>query len=170
MSYYRIVDGVVVQSNEPPTGAKLLKHNLKLLLPPLITELHHSFRAWGLAGVSPGPVIARRTYFNAQGELAFHFLDGSRPRPLMQVGLAPNLAAWFVMLDKWMETYVVLARARTIWSVNELFSALTFLTPAFLPDKLVAHPPDNWERVAQALAVAIADGPLTGAPTNRHWQ
>jgi hypothetical protein len=77
----------------------------------------------------------------------------------MQVGLAPSLAAWFVMLDKWMETYVVLARARTIWSVDELCSALTFLTPAFLPDKLVAHPPNNWERVAQALAIVIADSP-----------
>lgn len=170
MSYYTIVDGSVVQRQEPPVGAKLFKHNLNLLLPPLITELHQSFRAWGVAGVSPGPVIARRIYFNERGELAFHFLEGSRPKPLMQVGLAPSLAAWLVLLDKWMETYVVLARARTVWRVDELFSALPFLTPAFLPDKLVAHPPDNWERVAQALAIAIADGPLTGTPSNRHWQ
>ncbi|MEZ4677895.1 MAG: hypothetical protein R2932_27125 [Caldilineaceae bacterium] len=120
--------------------------------------------------MSPGPVVARRIYFNEQGQLAFHFLGNYRPAPLMQVGGAPDLAAWLVLLDKWMETYVILARARTVWSLAELTSALTFLTPAFLPDKLVAHPPDNWERVAQALANSIADGPLGGSPINRHWQ
>ena len=170
MSYYTILNQQAVPLAEPPDGAKLLKHNLKHLLPPLVTELHRSLQAWGEAGVSPGPVNARRTYFNEQGIVAFYFIEGTEPKPLGQAGFAPSLAAWLVLLDKWMETFVVVARARTVWSVEELSRALTFLTPAFLPDKLVAHPPDNWERVAQALAVAVADGPLYGQPTNRHWQ
>lgn len=170
MSYYTIISDQAMRLAEPPAGAKLLKHNLKLLLPPLVTEMHRSFQAWGEAGLSPGPVNARRTYFNEQGVVAFHFMEGTEPKALGQAGLAPNLAAWLVLLDKWMETFVVVARARTIWSVEELSYALTFLTPAFLPDKLVAHPPDNWERVAQALAVAVADAPLQGQPNNRHWQ
>lgn len=170
MSYFTIVDHQLCQSDHPPAGAKLFKHNLKLLLPPLITDLHQAFQAWGIAGYAPGPVFARRVYFNAKGDLAFHFLGGAHPARLTQAGLAPSLAAWFVMLDKWMETYVVMARARTVWSVEELGHALAFLTPAFLPDKLVAHPPNNWERVAQALALVVADGSLQGEPTNHHWQ
>jgi hypothetical protein len=69
-----------------------------------------------------------------------------------------------------METYVVIARARTMWNLRELASALSFVTPACLPTRLVAHPPNNWERVALALAMTIADGPIQGAPTNKHWQ
>ncbi len=168
MSYYSVVNGVVHRKNLPPPGAKPLKHNLKLLLPPLITELHQALRAWGTVGVTPGPLLAKQIYFNQGGDLAI-YLDAP-PSPLLQVGLAPTLAAWFVLLDKWMETYVVLARARTVWSVAELCGALTFLTPAFLPAKLINHPPDNWERVAQALAIIIADDPLAGTPTDRHWQ
>ena len=164
MTYYSIVNRELVASVAPPIGAKLFKHQLKLLMPPLVTGLHHAFRAWSLAGFSAGPVLARRIYFNGQGELAFHFFDRVRPQPLLAVGGAPELAAWLVLLDKWMETFVVLARARTVWTLEELTGALTFLTPAYLPDKLVAHPPDNWERVAQALAFVVADGPLNGEP------
>jgi hypothetical protein len=170
MTYYSIVDNKLFASAEPPPAAKLFKHQLKLLLPPLVTELHQAFRAWGVAGLSPGPVLARRIYFNKEGTLAFHFLEGARPKSVKTVGGAPDLAAWLVLLDKWIETFVVLARARTVWSPEELTSALTFLTPAYLPDKLVAHPPDNWESVAQALALIVADGPLVGRPTNQHWQ
>ncbi len=170
MAYYSIINGKLVVSAEPPPAAKLFKHQLKLLLPPLVTELHYAFRAWGVAGLSPGPVLARRIYFNEEGALAFHFLEGASPRSVIAVGGAPDLAAWLVLLDKWIETFVVLARARTVWTAAELTSALTFLTPAYLPAKLVAHPPDNWESVAQALALIVADGPLVGKPTNQHWQ
>jgi len=170
MSYYSIVDNRLTTSATPPPGAKLFKHQLALLLPPLVTELHRSFRAWGDAGYSPAEIDARRIYFNAEGELAFHFMQGYRPQPLLQVGPALDLAAWLVLLDKWMETFVVIARARTVWRSAELSSALTFLNPAYLSAKLVAHPPDNWERVAQALAAVVADGELRGSPTNRHWQ
>jgi len=69
-----------------------------------------------------------------------------------------------------METFVVIARARSIWTVGELGAALTFMTPAFLPARLVAQAPDNWARVALALATAVADGPLAGQSADRHWQ
>lgn len=170
MAYYSIVNGALVTSAAPPKGAKPFKHQLNLLLPPLVTELHHAFRAWNLAGVSPGPLLVKQTYISEEGLLAFYFWKEARPQPLTNVGGAPDLAAWLVLLDKWIETFVVLARARTVWRAEELTSALPFLTPAYLPDKLVAHPPDNWERVAQALALVVADGPLVGTPTNRHWQ
>ena len=170
MTYFSIDDGNLVASAKPPEGAKLFKHQLRLLLPPLVTELHRSIRAWSLAGYSPGPVWPRRIYFNEEGVVAFHFLDGARPNRVMAVGGAPALAAWLVLLDKWIETFVVLARARTVWTVAELTSALPFVAPAYLPERLVAHPPNNWERVAQALALSIADGELKGTPTNRHWQ
>lgn len=173
MTYFSIVNGRLHEQESAPQGAKPFKHQLALLLPPLVTELHHAFRAWGDAGYSPLMIDARRIYFNAHGELAFHFKDADRPLPLMQVGAAPDLAAWLVLLDKWMETFVVVARARMVWRVAELSSALTFLSPAYLPPKLVAHPPNNWERVAQALAAVVADGELPretqSQPTNRHW-
>ena len=42
------------------------------------------------------------------------------PAPIAHVGLAQELAAWLVMLDKWMETFVVIARARAVWNADEL--------------------------------------------------
>ena len=62
-----------------------------------------------------------------------------------------------------METFVVIARARAVWSVQELAGALTFTSKPFLPAALVYMPPDNWERVALALATAIGDGALADA-------
>jgi hypothetical protein len=170
MPYYAIVRGQLASAMTPPPAAKPLKHQLKLLLPPLVTTLHQGLRAWSLAGFSPGPMLAQRVYLNEQGALAFHFLEGYQPLPLTAAGGAPDLAGWLVLLDKWVETFVVLARARTVWPLEDLVSALPFLTPAYLPAKLVAHPPDNWEAVAQALATVVLDGPLQGVPTNRHWQ
>jgi len=171
MGYYSIEQQRLVYSKKSPFGMKPLKHNLALLLPPLIGTLHTSFRAWSLAGYSPGPITPNRVYFNEQGKIAFEFYDAYRPLPLWQGGAGPDLAAWFVLLDKWMETYVIIARARMVWTLPELASALAFLTPAFLPTRLAAHPPnDNWERVAVALSITLADGALRGSPTDRHWQ
>lgn len=170
MAYYSVIDGNLCVAARAPAGAKLFKHQIRLLLPPFVTDLHQSLQAWSKAGYSPGPIYARRIYFDQNGLLTFFFFDGEQPMPLAQSDDARTLAAWLVLLDKWMETFVVLARARTVWSVAALAGALPFVTPAYLPEKLVAHPPNNWEQVAQALALAIADGELTGTPTNQHWQ
>lgn len=170
MGYYFVEQQRLVYSKVPPAGVKPLKHNLGVLLPPLISELHASFHAWGQLGYSPGPISDRNVYFSEHGRVAFGFAEKDKPRPLPQVGVGPDLATWLVLLDKWMETYVVIARARMTWNLQELASALSFLTPAFLPAKLVARPPDNWERVAIALSIAVADGSVSGAPTNQHWQ
>ena len=170
MGYYFVEQQRLVYHEKPPAGAKPLKHNLALLLPPLVSELHASFHAWGRLGYSPGELSPHRVYLNAQGLVAFYFDDNTRPQPLPQVGVGPDLAAWLVLLDKWMETYVVIARARMTWNLQELASALSFVTPAFLPALLTAHPPTNWERVAVAVALVVADGALHGTPTNQHWQ
>lgn len=170
MPSYRIVDGRLVRTPQPPPGMHRLMDRPELLLPPLITDLHLSFRAWGVAGYSPGPVTPERLWIGADGALAMAGPDMAPPKPLMQIGTAPDLAAWLVLLDRWMETFVVIARARAVWSVEELGAALSFLTPAYLPPTLVQNPAMDWARVAHALAEAVADGPLSGSPSNRHWQ
>ena len=168
-TYLSVRNGAVVTESSGQQGLQPLLGNSQRLLPPLVGALHRSFWAWGQAGLSPAPVIASRVWFGAEGDLAFAFRAGEWPRPLMAVGVAPDLAAWLVLLDKWMETFVVVARARAVWPVAELAAAMTFTTPAFLPRALVQQPPDNWAGVAAALAVAIADGPLAGTSQDRHW-
>lgn len=169
--YYSIEQDRLVYTQKPPVGMKPLKHNLALLLPPLIGKLHASFRAWQVVGYSPGTIVPNRVYFNDQGQLAFEFESPYRPLPVSPMGASRDLAAWLVLLDKWMETYVIMARARMVWNVQELASALPFVSPAFLSARLTAHPPhDNWERVAVALSITLADGALRGAPTDQHWQ
>ncbi|MFN8486875.1 MAG: hypothetical protein U0350_04730 [Caldilineaceae bacterium] len=170
MSYFFVQDQELQNSTQPPVGMEPLPKRIDWLLPPLITDLHRSFKMWGATGYSPGPVSPDRVWFAKDGRLAFTFPRNAAPKKLMDVGLAPDLAAWLVLLDKWMETFVVVARARALWDVQALVGALTFMTPAFLPRALVVQPPNNWARVAQALAAAIADGPMSGAPNNRHWQ
>jgi len=170
MPYAFIQDNRLVTAPQPPQNAQPFAQAAQQLVPPLVTELHRSFHAWGVLGYSPGPVIARRVWFDPQGTLAFRFGRSHHPRPLAQVGLAPDLAAWLVLLDHWMETFVVVARARAIWMVDELAHSLPFITPAFLPPALLQSTQQSWVRVARALAVAVLDGPLAGHPTDRHWQ
>lgn len=170
MGYYFVEQQRLVYSKAAPKGMKPLKHRLGILLPPLISELHASVHAWSQLGYSPGSLTTQRVYCNERGIVAFAFEDREKPRALPPVGVGPDLAAWLVLLDKWMETYVVIARARMTWRLPELASALSFLTPAFLPAKLVIHPPDNWERVAVALSIALADGSFRGTPTNQYWR
>jgi hypothetical protein len=168
--HYLMLDGErVVTHFEPPVGLRPLRANTGQLLPPVVGALHRTFWGWGQAGISPGAIVAERVWFSVDGKLAFATRPDQPPLPLMQVGLAPDLAAWLVLLDKWVETFVVIARARAVWPVGDLASALSFLTPAFLPAALVRQPPDNWARVAEALAVAVADGPLVGHSQDRHW-
>lgn len=168
MSYFFIQHHKLVHTQQPPAGMQPLTQGTAWLLPPLISQLDRNFQAWGTLGLSPGPVTPARVWLSADGDLAF--AGYQRPKPLLAIGLAPDLAAWLVLLDKWMETFVVVARARALWNVQTLAGALSFMSPAFLPPALVATPPNNWARVAQALAIALADRPLSGSPTDRHWQ
>ena len=154
----------------PPAGMTRLSNSSKILSPPLTGALHTSFRTWSQLERSPGVLNPDRVWIDDQGRIAFQFVRGAEPQPLNHVAAAPDLAAWLVLLDKWMETYVVVARARTIWNISELGAALPFVAPAYLPPSLIAFPPDNWQRVAYALATALADGPLAGTPHDRHWK
>jgi hypothetical protein len=170
MSFYFIRDHELVTTSHPPAEAQPLAQFGASLLPPTITDLHQSLAEWGMLGKRPGPIVASRIWAMPTGTLVVRFEAGQEPLPLLSMGMGMDIAAWLVLLDKSMETFVVIARARTVWTPNELANALVYINPLWLPPALVAQPPDNWERVAQATAVAIADGPLTGRPTNRHWQ
>ena len=158
--FFEADNGQLVATVSPPAGAALLATVQQQLTPAQIGDLHRRFRAWGEAGMSPGPVTPARTWCNSTGRLFFTFDEGHTPQPLTHVGLARELAAWLVMLDLWMETFVVVARARSVWSNDELAAALSFATPIFLPPALAAAGADHWERVAVALARVVAEGPL----------
>lgn len=169
--YYQVLQGQLRSFPQPAPDLRPIDQVGSNLLPPAIGELHWALRAWGDLGLSPGQIAPARVWVSPAGALAFAFAGGAAPQPLTHVGLARELAAWLVLLDKWMETYVVVARARKVWSVAELGGALTFITPAFLPPALRFQPPDNWERVAQGVALAVLDGPLAeGDHAERHWQ
>ncbi|MBX3054481.1 MAG: hypothetical protein KF753_23615 [Caldilineaceae bacterium] len=161
--------GTLRQTGAPPAESRPFLQATGLLLPPLISELHQSFHAWQVAGLAPGPVTLERLWITPAGGLSVRFADGEHPRALPPVGAHAGLAAWLVLLDKWVETFVVVARARSVWTPGELAGALSFTTPSLLPATLMQTPPDNWEQVAIALARAVAEGPLPGTPTNRHW-
>lgn len=181
--------GNLREATAPPAGSQTIAQATALLLPPLISSLHNHFHAWQRAGLSPGPVVAERMWVDPAGELSIEFKEtqhptaiypvgayqvGAYPVGAYRVGAMQGLAAWLVLLDKSVETFVVIARARAVWSPAELAGALSFTTPSLLPAQLVRTAPNNWERVAQALALAVADGPLDGgrrtdAHTDRHW-
>ena len=162
MPYYFVREDKLVSAAQPPAGAQLLAQMSKSLHPPIITELHRSLHKWGELGKRPGLLTANRVWATPEGTLVIHFAEGESPLPLMHVGMAPDLASWLVLLDKWMETFVVVARARAVWTPTELISAMTFVNPLWLPQPLVLQPPLNWVRVVRALAAAVADGPLRG--------
>jgi hypothetical protein len=163
MPYIFVREETLVTTAQPPVGAQRLSQLGDSLLPPIITELHRSLHKWGTLGKRPGLLTADRVWATPEGTLVIYFEEGQSAYPLLHVGMAPDMATWFVLLDKWMETFVVVARARTVWKPNELASAMIFVNPSWLPPTLVAQPPNNWERVVRALAVALADGPLQGA-------
>lgn len=169
--FYTIRDHMLFSMAQPSAGMRPIASLHRELLPPVISRLHASFRAWAEADLSPGLITPDRIWCTPEGALAFTFDDGSAPLPVSHVGAAQELAAWLVLLDKWMETFVVIARARKFWTVQELAGALTFTSRAFLPAALIHMPPDNWERVAVALARAVGEGALAdGAHLEKHWQ
>lgn len=113
--------------------------------------------------MSPGPVIPHRLWIDQDGGITFRFVADA-PVAMPAVGAGEPLAQWLVLISKWMETHVVLARARTVWSLDQLVGALTFTTPSLLPRQLVQFPPDNWEQVARGLAASISEGSLPASP------
>jgi len=127
------------------------------LNPPIISILHSHFARWTTAQLSPGPVIPQRLWIDQGGTIAFRFATGA-PAALPAVGAGEALAQWLVLLSKWMEIHVVLARARTVWSHAELVAALPFTTPPLLPRQLAQFPPNNWEQVARGLAASVSEG------------
>ena len=129
MPYYFVRDDALVASAQPPAGAQRLAQLGSSLLPPVITELHRSLHTWGTLGKRPGLLTADRVWATPEGTLVVYFEDGQAPYPMLHVGMAPDMATWFVLLDKWMETFVVVARARTVWTPNELASAMIFVNP-----------------------------------------
>lgn len=169
MHYYQATENGLNHFEQLPAGAKPFLQAIPRVLPPHIGELHQALYQWQGLGRSPGSIVPERIWIREEQELFMAFAPNTEPKPLMQIGLAREVAAWLVLLDQWMETFVVIARARAIWTPNELVAALTFLTPAFLPEAVIqSH--NEWERVAQAVALSVADGPLAGTPTDKHWQ
>ncbi len=167
MPYYFVREAHLVATPQPPVGAQRLAQLGNSLLPSVITELHRSLHQWGVLGKRPGLLTIDRVWAIPEGTLVIYFEEGQAPYPMLHVGMAPDMATWFVLLDKWMETFVVIARARAVWTPNELASAMTFVNPVWLPKSLLAQPPNNWVRVVRALAVAISDGPLQSYQANQ---
>lgn len=158
--FYAIRDQTVYSMPQPPATLRPIASLRNELRPSVVAKLHESLHAWGELGLSPGVLTPDRIWCNTDGALAFSFEGDNTPRPLAHVGMAQELAAWFVLLDKWIETSVVIEHARALWTVQELAGALTFTARPFLPPALIYMPPDNWERVAAALANTVVDGAL----------
>lgn len=161
--------GALMRHTTPPPGMRPLDRAQDWLLPPLVSRLHAAFACWTRAGHTPGPLTPERVWIDREGNLAIRFPVHQRPWTRGPVGRGADLAAWLVLLDHFMETFVVIARARTVWQVDELADALGFATPAFLPPALARPGTTHWEAVARALAHVVADGPLQAAPQERHW-
>lgn len=157
--YLSVASGALRRSPVLGTGLVLVTQARSFLLPPLAETLHRNLRQWNDLKLSPGPMTPDRVFVGNGGELTFAFAENAQPGPLMSnVGISLDLAGWLVLLDKWIDTSAVVARARTVWSTTEVAGALPFVTPAFLPASLVTYAPDNCARVARALASVVAGG------------
>ncbi len=163
--WYTVDDtGALLCHPHPPQGMCPLDQALAELQPSTVGQLHQAFRRWLQAGHAPGPLAPDRVWVDGEGRLALRFGLGRRPRTLDPMGSGPHLAAWLVLLDHFVDTSVVVARARPIWPLDELAEALSFTAPAFLPSALVGPGTSHWEAVAHALARVVGDGFL-GRPT-----
>ncbi len=162
--WYTVDDtGALLCHPHPPQDVRPLGQALEWRQPSPVGELHQAFRRWIRAGYSPGPLSPERVWVDAGGWLAIRFGLGRRPGPLDAVGSGIHLAAWLVLLDHFVDTPVVIARARLVWSTGELAEALSFTAPAFLPSALVRPGTSHWEAVAHALAHVVGDRPLGGS-------
>ena len=168
-SFFLVQKGQLHTLPTLPADSQPLSRIVATLLPPQISDLHRSFRSWHDAGFALGVISPSRFWLSNDHQLLVCFERGRQPAPATFANRGQELAGWLLYLDKWMETFVVIARARTVWSVAELGSALPFLSPAYRPEALRTLPPDNWERFSSALALALADGTMSGEPSNRHW-
>ena len=149
-------NGELTESHGHPPKSRPIAAAVEWMGPELISDLHRSFARWTEARLSTGPVLPHRLWIDQSGLVAIRFATGA-PDRLPEVGAGEELAQWFVLLSKWMETYVVLARARGVWSTPALAAALPFLSPCMLPRPLAQLPPDNWEEVARGLAAIVLD-------------
>lgn len=156
MWYWYDDDNSLRTSPRHPPLSRPIATAAEWLNPPLISKLHSHFAQWSAAQMSPGPVIPQSLWIDQSGRIAFRFAEDA-PAALPEVGAGEALAQWLVLLSKWMEIHVVLARARTVWSHAELVGALPFTTPPLLPRQLVQFPPNNWEQVARGLAAIISE-------------
>ena len=152
--------GKLIRREQPPAHSECLLHRRRELTPAAVAALHRAFYAWLDTGFSPGPVLPERIWLHDEGALAFHFEADRQPNRQPPVQLAPDLAAWLLLLDKWMDTYLVIANAREVFSVAQLAGALSFLSAAYLPPELLRSATNQCETVATAVALAVADGPL----------
>ena len=159
--YWYDKDGDQIVSPSHPPHSRPISAAVEWLHPDLISDLHHSFAHWTAAELSTGPVVPHRLWIDQTGLIAVRF-SADAPAPQPAVGAGEALAQWLVLMAKWMETYVVLARARSVWSLAELAAALPFTSPCLLPRTLAQLPPSNWEEVAHGLAAIVIDGSSIG--------
>lgn len=163
MRWYQIRNSNLVSFPQPPEDSRPILLAQEWFMPDFVSLAHASLHQWQAAGRSTGSITPGRLWIDPKGDLAIRFEKKLTPPERSAVGEHQGLAAWLVLLDTWMDTFVVVARARAIWNVEELAGTLPFVNPAFLPEEIVRLTDGNWERVARGLAAAVADGPLRNA-------
>ncbi|MBX3000550.1 MAG: hypothetical protein KF893_18665 [Caldilineaceae bacterium] len=156
--YYFTPSQGITATSAPPKEGRPFRSAVKWIEPATLPQWHRGFQAWGKANRSPGLVTPERIWLAPEGIVAFHFTKGEQPAIQSAVGGHAGLAAWLVLLDKSIETQTVLDSAGAVWPSADLAGALAFTAPALLPASLLTMPPQNWERLARALAHRIANG------------
>jgi hypothetical protein len=155
--YYFTLSGGLNANRLPPVGSRPFLEATSWLQPALLDALNRSFHAWGAAHLSPGIVTPERIWITVDGTVAFQFAKNQRPAAQSAVGAQAGLAAWLVLLDRYVDREELLSQARKQWSVNELVGTLPFITPPLLPHSLLQLSPNNWEHVARALAKVVVN-------------
>lgn len=158
--YYFTTSQGLTATDAPPKGSRPFRAAAEWITPASLPQWHRSFQAWGQANRSPGLISPERIWLAPEEILAFHFSGKERPAIQSAVGSHAGLAAWLVLLDKYTETRTVLESAAAVWPAADLAGALAFTAPALLPASLLTMPPQNWERLARALAHYIASGSI----------
>jgi hypothetical protein len=156
--YYFSENQGLTATSTPPKESKPFRSAIEWLDPAHLAQWHRSFQMWRDANRSPGLVIPDRLWLTPDGAVIFYFDKDGQPAIQSEVGSHAGLAAWLVLLDKFVETQSVLESASTVWSTADLGGALAFTAPALLPAPLLLMAPQNWERLARALAHVISGG------------